>query len=379
MAERASVYHSPVTFSNHASTHNHRRVVIALTALMACITASAPSSATGQNPKLRVAIKPIAPFVIQREDKTVGFSIDYWNHIAQRLNLSYDFVMLDTVAQVIDAVQKGDADVGIAAISMTAERETKLDFSHGYFGAGLQVMTRVQQSSVLDSVIATFFSRDMLQLLLIIIAITLFFTHVIWLVERGSNPKYPRGYLAGIRAALWWTVVTLATVGDSDSTPRHRAGKVLAILWMFVSIILIANFTAVATSAATLRDLRGTIQGIADLPGKRIVTVKDTTATRFLTDNGHAFTAVAKIEDAYALLNAGQVQAVVFDSPVLLYYANTEGKGYAQVVGSIFEPEQYGIALPTDSPLREGIDRVILESQKDGTYRSIYVKWFGAQ
>jgi polar amino acid transport system substrate-binding protein len=277
---------------------------------------------------------------------------------------------------VLDAVKSGRADVGIAAISMTAEREAALDFTHGYFESGLQVMVASQSASVLDNVLATIFSRDMFQLLLLIGAITLVFTHIIWLVERSTNPRYPRGYREGVSAALWWTVVTLATVGDSDGTPRHRIGKFLAILWMFVSIILIANFTAVVTSTATLRDLRGAIQGASDLPGKRIATVKNTTSARYLAENGLTFTPTDTIEQAFALLRDKNVEAVIYDSPVLRYHASLDGRGYEEVVGSIFENEQYGIALPFGSPMREDINRLILEFQKDGTHRTLSAKWF---
>ncbi len=142
-----------------------------------------------------------------------------------------------------------------------------------------------------------------------------------------------------------------AVYHSSVTFSRQTTHTQRLIVIALTAVLACIAVTAVATSAATLRDLRVSIQGIADLPGKRIATVKDTTAARFLSDNGHTFTAVAKIE----------------------------GKGYAQVVGSIFEPEQYGIALPTGSPLREDINRIILESQKDGTFPSIHVKWFGAQ
>jgi polar amino acid transport system substrate-binding protein len=365
------------TFFQRISDRNWRMwLALVLVGSVFMSVAWSSQRAQAQNRPLRVAVKPVSPFVIQREGKIAGFSIDYWEQIAKRLDRQTEYVFLDTVGAVLDAVKSGRADVGIAAISMTAEREAALDFTHGYFESGLQVMVASQSDTVLENVIATIFSRDMLQLLLLIGAITLVFTHIIWLVERSTNPRYPRGYREGISAALWWTVVTLATVGDSDGTPRHRIGKLLAIVWMFISIILIANFTAVVTSTATLRDLRGAIQGAADLPGKTIATVKDTTSARYLADNGLPFTPVSSIDQAFALLREKKVQAVIYDSPVLRYHASHDGRGYEEVVGSIFENEQYGIALPFGSPLREDINRLILEFQKDGTHRALSEKWF---
>jgi polar amino acid transport system substrate-binding protein len=144
-----------------------------------------------------------------------------------------------------------------------------------------------------------------------------------------------------------------------------------------LSIILIAQFTASVTSLLTVQQLQGTISGASDLPGKTIATVQNTTAARYLTENGLNFVGVARIEDAYQLLEEQKVEAIVYDAPVLLYHALTQGKGRTQVVGRIFQQEQYGIALPTGSALREPINEVLLEIQMDGTYDALYTKWFG--
>ena len=60
---------------------------------------------------------------------------------------------------------------------------------------------------------------------------------------------------------------------------------------------------------------------------------------------------------AYTLLEAGDVDAVVFDAPVLLHYANTAGRGRVRVFWSIFEEDAYAFALPTGNELREAINQ----------------------
>jgi ABC-type amino acid transport substrate-binding protein len=67
----------------------------------------------------------------------------------------------------------------------------------------------------------------------------------------------------------------------------------------------------------------------------------------------------------------------VYDAPVLQYYAHTDGKGLVQVVGPIFREETYGIALPTGSSLRKPINESLLRMMQNGTYDSMYQKWFG--
>ncbi len=83
------------------------------------------------------------------------------------------------------------------------------------------------------------------------------------------------------------------------------------------------------------------------------------------------------MEDAFDALLKGEVEAVVYDAPNLLYYANGEGKGKVTVVGNIFEPQDYGLALPQGSPLREKITRAILKLIESDELESIKVKWFG--
>ncbi len=102
------------------------------------------------------------------------------------------------------------------------------------------------------------------------------------------------------------------------------------------------------------------------------------TAASYLEDRGIAFQGVGAIDEAFALLEGGSVDAVVYDSPVLLYYALGEGRGKVQVVGNLFERQYYGIALPQDSPLREEINRTLLAINEDGTYNRIHQRWFGA-
>jgi len=84
-----------------------------------------------------------------------------------------------------------------------------------------------------------------------------------------------------------------------------------------------------------------------------------------------------RVDGAIDALLKGDVEAVVYDAPNLLYYANSEGKGKVTVVGKIFQPQDYGLALPQGSPLREKINLVILSLIESGEFERIKLKWFG--
>lgn len=67
---------------------------------------------------------------------------------------------------------------------------------------------------------------------------------------------------------------------------------------------------------------------------------------------------------------------MVFDAPILLYYAAHDGKGKVQVVGNIFRKESYAIALQNGSPYRKLINNALLSLQEQGKYQEIYDRWF---
>jgi ABC-type amino acid transport substrate-binding protein len=339
-------------------------------------TPTPTSTATSSAPTLRVVVKPVPPFVMQDGNSWVGFSIDLWREIAQRHGWSYSFTGVDTVDQQLDAVRDGSADASLAAISVTGEREQTVDFSYPYFTSGLQVMVANSQPSFLDALIS-FITPDLLKLMAIVVVVLLAVAHGVWLFERHMNADFPRSYVAGVGEALWWAAVTLTTVGYGDRTPKGRVGRGLALIWMFGGIFLLANITAAVTARATVQQLQRNITSVDDLPGKRVVTVQGTTADQFLRARGLSHMTVQRIEDAFPLLEDGGAQAILYDAPVLEHYASTDGAGRVQVVGKPFQPEQYAIALPLDSPYRRAIDQTLLQIMSDGTYANLYERWFG--
>jgi polar amino acid transport system substrate-binding protein len=330
-----------------------------------------------QTGHLRVAIKPLEPFVFKQGDQWAGFSIDLWNAVAQRLSLDYEWVEVKNVQEQLDAVQTGQADVAITGISMTAEREKLVDFSHPYFDSGLQILTQPLGKPTVWQQAANLLTPALLWVIVLGVLFGLVMGHVIWLFERRRTPGFPSGYLRGVTEGIWWLFLVVATGEYRDGETRSVVKRMLTAVWWLIGVALIAQFTATIAANLTVQQLTSTISGPGDLPGKSIATVRTSTAAAFLLDHGLPFVPVERIEDAYALLDQGQVQAVVYDSPVLLYYASTKAKGRSEVVGAIFKPEKYGIALPSGSPLRKPINETLLGLYQDGTYEAIRAKWFG--
>ncbi len=346
-----------------------RWALLVLLALLALIPTAALETHAQQTP-LRVVTKPLVPFVYRENGALTGFSVELWDRIATELGLDYEWVEVATVTEQLDLVRDGGAEVAIAGISMTPEREAAVDFSHPMFAAGLQIMTRAEVDQSATALLRAIVSPGLLQILLIGLLVLLVMAHLIWLFEMfdGQVDDFPRAYLPGIWEGIWWSTGLLATGAYGNRPANSVARRVVSMFWMFLGIILIAQFTASVTSNLTIQRLQGSINGPSDLPGRRIATIAGSTSAQFLNDERLPFTGVEKIEDAYALLLKNDVQAIVFDSPVLLYYVANDGKGVVDVVGQVFKPEEYGIALQIGSPYRKTINETLLKLKQDGSY-----------
>lgn len=75
----------------------------------------------------------------------------------------------------------------------------------------------------------------------------------------------------------------------------------------------------------------------------------------------------------------GNADAVVNDAPATLDAIATGNIPGIVVVGELLTEENYGIALPKGSENVELVNTALAEVRADGTYDTIYEKWFGTQ
>ncbi len=73
----------------------------------------------------------------------------------------------------------------------------------------------------------------------------------------------------------------------------------------------------------------------------------------------------------------GNADAVINDAPATLDAIATGNIPDIKVVGELLTEEFYGIAMPKDSPNREILNAALNELLENGTYDTIYEKWFG--
>jgi polar amino acid transport system substrate-binding protein len=113
--------------------------------------------------------------------------------------------------------------------------------------------------------------------------------------------------------------------------------------------------------------------------GVQTGTTGDEAVTKLL---GKTSTAIKRFEStplALKELESGGVDAVVADNGVVInYVANNPGGKFKSIADKEFVPEQYGIAVKKgNAELLGKLNKGLFDIKADGTYNTIYAKYFG--
>ena len=155
----------------------------------------------------------------------------------------------------------------------------------------------------------------------------------------------------------------MTTVGYGDKAPKTVPGRVLGLVWMFIAIVLIGTFIANMSSALTVSQLQTPIRGPEDLGNATVATVQRSASEAFLREQRIPFRYADDLQGALAQVADGKIDAAVYDAPLMRYLATHGFQDEIDVLPRTFGRQDYSIALPSGSPYREDINRILLADE----------------
>lgn len=326
---------------------------------------------------ITVATVERMPFSFQEEGAAGGFSIELWNLIANDLSRPFDVAYYDSFAEMLSAVESGAADAAIANISITAAREQRMDFTHPIFESGLQIMVP-KNGSEISPLWKAFASTDLLIAICLAFAMLFGGGMLMWVFERKAQPYFDRPANEAMFPSFWWALNLVVNGGFEERVPRSFFGRIFAVLLVLSSLFIVSVFVARITAAMTVEAINENITSVNDLYGRDVATIEGSTAANFLSNRDIDYVGANDLNELNTRFEALDFDAVVFDAPVLAFYARTTGKEHADLAGPIFLRENYGIAVPSNSPLKEPINQSLLKLRENGEYDRLHAKWFGS-
>ena len=274
----------------------------------------------GANDTIKVAYTRAAPFIITDDGLPQGISIWLWDKIATNLEVEYELVNMG-FGDILKGLENGTVDLSINPLTVTSERSKKMNFTYPFYASNatvaIQKTTSVQQFL---QFLRSFFSINFLSGMLGLLFIIVFFGVIAWLFERKKNPEHFRPGWSGIWDGIWWSVVTMTTVGYGDISPKSTGGKMVALVWMFSGLLFISGLTASVASTLTVNQLSWNSDSISDFKERKSGTIKDTGTEDYLKH--HFFKKIIPYGDLTAGLDGlvtGEIEAFLYDEPILKY------------------------------------------------------------
>ena len=335
---------------------------------------------SAQSEPLKVGITPVPPFVVEAESgEWEGISVDLWREVADGIGRDYTLVPL-SFRDLLAQVESGDIDVAVGALTMTAEREVKFDFTHPFFQTGLSIAVPPAPEQGLWASLRALISWQFVSVVVTLGALLLAVGFILWLVERKRNPEQFGGSAAeGIGSSFWWAAVTMTTVGYGDKAPVSLAGRLVALVWMFAGLIMVASFTAAITSSLTLSNLQHQIQGPEDLSSSHVATIANTASEQYLRDERIRHDLYPDLTAAMLSVAHGETDAVVYDRALLQYRNLQLGEDRLTLLPGIFQQQLYAFAMPSDSSLRGSLSEQVLLATESPDWQRTVQRYLGNQ
>jgi ABC-type amino acid transport substrate-binding protein len=321
-----------------------------------------------------IGVTPTPPFVMEENGEYVGLSIDSWELINEEMDFDYEFREYSSLSELLNAIENSEVDFSINPVTVTDNRMQRMDFSQPYFISHTGVAKRSE--SQIFSYLGNLFSWNFISAILILLAVIFIFGFLVWIFERKKNAEEFGNGSRGILQGFWWSAVTMTTVGYGDKSPRTTGGRVIALIWMFMAIIIISSLTAGIASSLTVQTMNDEINSVQDLSKFEVTSVESSSAQELLNLYNIEHTTVLDEKEGIALLENKKTRLFVYDEPILRYEIKRSGlENEIEVLPKTLKKDYYGYSFPNNSALLKKIDPVLIGVMKTMEWNSIMAEY----
>ncbi|XP_035219402.1 glutamate receptor 4-like [Stegodyphus dumicola] len=378
-----------------------------------------PSSAAYRDsPPLRVTSILVEPFLkIHADGKYEGYVIDLLEELMKVIGRSYVLNLVKDEAYgvlydgrwngMIGELVRGEADLAVAPLTKTKERETAIDFSKSFMLLGLNILLKKPQE---EEAVAfrpfSFLTIWPVELWMIILLGVAVFAgtgygisrfigapdRVRALESKGTDNLSPCG-------SVWFTCGSLL-FRDTGIYPRIFTHRVWAVIWwLFCLFLLFAYVSCLSaalirarTTVTTIHSKKTSQEILMDSLQKGSPTIGTVAAgstvkfflnteigiyqefARYLKQNPDVLTATYR-EGVERVRNSGGYYAYIMESASSEAVANSKPCDTLVSTGFL-NTRAYAVGLPKQSPVRDLIDHGILTLTERGILRMLYEKWW---
>ncbi|KAJ8716641.1 hypothetical protein PYW07_003268 [Mythimna separata] len=371
-----------------------------------------------QNKTLIVTTILSSPYCMRREasEKLTGnaqfegYAIDLIHEISKILGFNYTFKLAPDGRYgsynretkewdgMIRELLEQRADLAIADLTITYDREQVVDFTMPFMNLGISVLYRkpIKQPPNLFS----FLSPLSLDVWIYMATAYLGVSVLLFILARFTpyewHPMHtPDGEkmenIFSLANCLWFAIGSLMQQ-SCDFLPKAVSTRMVAGMWWFFTLIMISSYTANLAAFLTVERMDSPIESAEDLAKQTKIkygALKGGSTAAFFRDSNFStyqrmwsFMESAR-PSVFATSNKEGEERVVRGKGAYAYLMESTTIEYVverncdlTQVGGMLDSKGYGIAMPPNSPYRTAISGAVLKLQEEGKLHILKTKWW---
>ncbi|CAF3435085.1 unnamed protein product [Rotaria socialis] len=298
---------------------------------------------------------------------------------------------------MIGELVRHEADLAVAPLTITSQRESVVDFSKPWMNLGISILISKPEKNKpgVFSFMAPLSSEIWMCVTFAYIGVSVIlflvsrFSPYEWSIEDEATPQLSNKF--SILNTLFFALAAFMQQGV-DFIPRSISGRLVASVWWYFSMILVSSYTANLAAFLTVERMVTLIENVEDLARQTeikygVVRAGSTQAffeksdvklfqrmwaymqqsdDVLVNNNEEGISKVRKSKGRYAFL----LESIKNE------YTNEQAPCDTMKIGSNLDSKGYGIATPVGSELREAINIAVLEMSEDGTLNTLKRKWW---
>lgn len=300
---------------------------------------------------IRVGIENDPPFVIKNANgKWTGISIELWKRVAEKLKIKYRFIPVSLKNSSFEQAYN-QTDV-IATLSVRLVNEKRRALTHPYLYTGLGIAVKKEKGGILKYV-----PKNTILLIGAFFLVALLNGVVIWILERKSNDLFGGKAHLGILAGVIWTME--AIISREHELSNRKTSRFYRFFWIFACLCFISIMTAEISSMLTANKLNK-VNNEFDLYHLK-VGYQGGIARKYLNDHYVISKEYPTIEEALKGLNRGEIDAVVYPQPNLIFHATHRFRNKIMVASVTFSNFGFGFGINNDALDLKKLNMAMLE------------------
>ncbi|XP_026733767.1 glutamate receptor ionotropic, kainate 2-like isoform X2 [Trichoplusia ni] len=365
-----------------------------------------------RNKTLKVLISTTAPYgylkdsheKLEGNDRYEGFTIDLIDRLSDLLGFSYEFAVENNYGSKKEGKWNGmalqlmedKADLAICDLTMTAERQSGIDFSTPFMTLGIGILYKEpsKQPPEMFSFMAVFSKEVWYYMMLIQLALggTMIFvgriSHKEWQnpVPCIESPEELSNQFSFANSV--WLIIGSVMQQGSEIAPIALAPRMITSVWWFFTMVMVASYVGTLVAFLTVEKNILPFNTVEELYNHKSISygAKEQGSTiKFFQDSENpiyqemykkmvARNWLVKDNDIGVQRAENQQYAFFMESTSIEYYK--ERHCDLLQIGMLLDSKSYGIGMKKKSPYKRYIDDALLKLKESGEIDKLKNIWW---